>query len=107
MPIERILNIKFNKKQKASATALRWLLIDSHKRRQTGRTHLTLAIIIEQALRNPGKHIIIFDHYDLTWGVRMSYKRHIIHTLGQMLKKSNIPPHKITIDDHNYTLTIS
>jgi hypothetical protein len=67
---------------------------------------LTLALLIEKALKNPNYPVIIFDHYDLAWGTRMSYKRHIIDTLEQMLKNSSIAPHRITIDDHNSTLTI-
>jgi hypothetical protein len=106
MPIEKILGIKLSKKQKASATAIRWFLSDSPKARQGGRTHLTLALIIEKALKNPGRPVIIFDHYDLTWGTRVSYRRHIVDTLRRMLQKSNINYNRVTIDDQNFTLTI-
>jgi hypothetical protein len=107
MTIEKILNIKFSNKQKASSTSIRWLLNDSkYKARASGRTTLTLALLIEKALKNPNYPVIIFDHYDLAWGTRMSYKRHIIDTLKRMLQRSMINSNRITIDDQNSTLTI-
>ena len=100
MSIEKTLNIKFNKKQKAAATAIRWLLNDGKttitngilrtKNRQTGRTELVLALIIEKALKNRGQRIPLFDHAVLCGQAGNSHLRYMKERINKMLAQGGI-----------------
>jgi hypothetical protein len=106
MSIEKILGIKFNKKQKASATALRWIISDGKRKphpngtlveanRATGRSLLVLALIIEQALKNRGKEIQIFDHVSISGSPKHRNIAWATSRISSMLGKAGITNFKI------------
>ncbi len=86
---------------------MRWFIRDTAKTRQTGRTTLGMALMIEEAIRNPGKKIHIFDHTGIVYGLTQRSRTHIIARINQMLQRSNVLPHRISIDYANGTLTIT
>ena len=119
MNIEKVLGIKFSKKQKASATALRWLLNDGkkitrpngvpwEKNRGTGRSTLVEALIIERAMSNKGKPIPIFDHTNLSHGGTYRQARLGVDRIEYTLQKARIPYTITPSRDYTlYTLTVN
>jgi len=105
MNIEKVLKIKFSPKQKASATAVRWLLNDGkksyvngvthNKNRQTGRSLVMLSLIIEKALKERGKPVPIIDHTVLSNYHTYSTNRFMKDRVVQMLAKAKISNYRI------------
>jgi len=114
MQLEKALNIKFNPKQKSAIKSLRLYFKNSGKEangkdltgqnRQTGRTTLGLALIIEIALENLGQPIKIFDHYLIVTGEKFVYKRRMCERLQKMVDDSNLE-NLFEIDENNGTIT--
>jgi len=69
-----LLGYKLNKHQAKHLNSLKWFLSRGEnvsglgKARATGRSFLTDLLLIEQALKNPGAKILLFDHWDLVDG---------------------------------------
>ena len=117
MNIEKVLGIKFSKKQKASATALRWILNDGkkianhngvpvEKNRGTGRSRLLAALIIEKAIANRGMPVPIFDHTNLSFGQTQKQTKFMVDAIEVLLRKTLIP-YTITPNRDIYNLTVN
>lgn len=117
--IEKVLKIKLNKDQKKHIESLRWFLNDGkkffdkhgnpkNKNRQTGRSDLTLMLIIEKALENRDENIPIVDHYIIT-SSRMinSHIKYNISRLKVMLHTAGIVNYTIDKDYYKPCLNIS
>jgi len=113
MKIEKTFKIKLNKHQKKHIDSLRWFLNDNESwdkngdknygNRQTGRTELTLLLLIEKAI-NTGKKIQIIDH---TQADGSNVIKHIVKRLEKMLKDMGVRKYSIDYNkiNNSYHLT--
>lgn len=91
---------KLSNIQTAALDIIEWLIDDSIRSRQSGRSTLLAVAFIRKAIRRPKRKVVVFDHYPT-----MQAKESLMANIQQMIRTSSELRNKFILESNSITFT--